>query len=166
MPNTNSSQSPLRALTGPLGIAFAVFVIDIITKTYFESTYNLGESRPVTSFFNLVLAHNYGAAFSFLADSSGWQRYFFAAIAVVAVVVCLKLMISHTREKLFCLALALILGGAIGNLFDRIIYGYVIDFLDFYYGYWHWPAFNIADSAIVLGAGLLIVDSFLRPHCD
>ena len=166
MPSTSSSQSPLRALTGPLGVAFAVFVIDLLTKTYFESTYYLGESRPVTSFFNLVLAHNYGAAFSFLADSGGWQRYFFAAIAIVAVVVCLKLMISHAREKLFGLALALILGGAIGNLFDRIIYGYVIDFLDFYYGYWHWPAFNIADSAIVLGAGLLIVDSFLRPHTD
>lgn len=166
MPSTSSSQSPLRALTGPLGVAFAVFVIDLLTKTYFESTYYLGESRPVTSFFNLVLAHNYGAAFSFLADSGGWQRYFFAAIAIVAVVVCLKLMISHAREKLFCLALALILGGAIGNLFDRIIYGYVIDFLDFYYGYWHWPAFNIADSAIVLGAGLLIVDSFFRPRTD
>ena len=166
MPSTSSSQSPLRALTGPLGVAFAVFVIDLLTKTYFESTYYLCESRPVTSFFNLVLAHNYGAAFSFLADSGGWQRYFFAAIAIVAVVVCLKLMISHAREKLFCLALALILGGAIGNLFDRIIYGYVIDFLDFYYGYWHWPAFNIADSAIVLGAGLLIVDSFLRPRTD
>lgn len=166
MPSTSFSQSPLRALTGPLGVAFAVFVIDLLTKTYFESTYYLGESRPVTSFFNLVLAHNYGAAFSFLADSGGWQRYFFAAIAIVAVVVCLKLMISHAREKLFCLALALILGGAIGNLFDRIIYGYVIDFLDFYYGYWHWPAFNIADSAIVLGAGLLIVDSFFRPRTD
>lgn len=166
MPSTSSSQSPLRALTGPLGVAFAVFVIDLLTKTYFESTYYLGESRPVTSFFNLVLAHNYGAAFSFLADSGGWQRYFFAAIAIVAVMVCLKLMISHAREKLFCLALALILGGAIGNLFDRIIYGYVIDFLDFYYGYWHWPAFNIADSAIVLGAGLLIVDSFFRPRTD
>ena len=166
MPSTSFSQSPLRALTGPLGVAFAVFVIDLLTKTYFESTYYLGESRPVTSFFNLVLAHNYGAAFSFLADSGGWQRYFFAAIAIVAVMVCLKLMISHSREKLFCRALALILGGAIGNLFDRIIYGDVIDFLDFYYGYWHWPAFNIADSAIVLGAGLLIVDSFFRPRTD
>ena len=81
-------------------------------------------------------------------------------------VVCLKLMISHAREKLFCFALALILGGAIGNLFDRVIYGYVIDVLDFYYGYWHWPAFNFAVSAILLGASLLIVDSFLRPRTD
>ena len=166
MPSTSSSQSPLRALTGPWGVAFAVFVIDLLTKIYFESTYYLGESRPVTSFFNLVLAHNYGAAFSFLADSGGWQRYFFAAIAIVAVVVCLKLMISHAREKLFCLALAPILGGAIGNLFDRIIYGYVIDFLDFYYGYWHWPAFNVADMAIVGGAGLLIIDSLSHHSSD
>lgn len=147
------------------GISAVVFAVDFVTKFYFENHFYLGESRPVTSFFNFVLAHNTGAAFSFLADHCGWQMYFFAAIAIIAVIICSRLIIRHTSENLFCLALALIMGGALGNLFDRIIYGYVIDFLDFYYGYWHWPAFNVADMAIVGGAGLLILDSFFdRKH--
>ena len=144
------------------GIAAVIFLVDFITKSYFENNFYLGESRPVTSFFNLVLAHNTGAAFSFLAGHSGWQMYLFSAIALIALVICVRLIIRHPQERLFCLSLAFIMGGALGNLFDRIIYGYVIDFLDFYYGYWHWPAFNIADMAIVGGAALLIIDSFFN----
>ena len=156
------SCSPARALMPWAGIAAVIFLVDFITKSYFESNFYLGESRPVTSFFNLVLAHNTGAAFSFLAGHSGWQMYLFSAIALIALVVCSWLIIRHSNERLFCLSLAGIMGGALGNLFDRIIYGYVIDFLDFYYGYWHWPAFNIADMAIVGGAALLIIDSFFN----
>lgn len=158
--------SSARALLPWAGVAAVVFLVDFATKLYFESNFYLGESRPVTSFFNLVLAHNTGAAFSFLAGHSGWQMYLFAAIALAAVFICARLIIRHASERLFCLSLALIMGGAIGNLFDRIIYGYVIDFLDFYYGYWHWPAFNIADMAIVGGAGLLILDSFSGRSTD
>ena len=158
--------SSARALLPWAGVAAVVFLVDFATKLYFESNFYLGESRPVTSFFNLVLAHNTGAAFSFLAGHSGWQMYLFAAIALAAVFICAGLIIRHASERLFCLSLALIMGGAIGNLFDRIIYGYVIDFLDFYYGYWHWPAFNIADMAIVGGAGLLILDSFSGRSSD
>ncbi len=162
--STNSR--PARALLPWAGVSALVFIIDFVTKWYFESHFYLGESRAVTSFFNLVLAHNTGAAFSFLADHDGWQMYLFAAIALVAVFVCAKLIIKHSQEGLFCLALSLIMGGALGNLFDRIIYGYVIDFLDFYYGYWHWPAFNVADMAIVGGAGLLIIDSLTHNSSD
>ena len=158
--------SSARALLPWAGVAAVVFLVDFVTKLYFESNFYLGESRPVTSFFNLVLAHNTGAAFSFLAGHSGWQMYLFAAIALAAIFICARLIIRHANERLFCLSLALIMGGAIGNLFDRIIYGYVIDFLDFYYGYWHWPAFNIADMAIVGGAGLLILDSFSGRSSD
>ena len=158
----NVQPHPARAVAPWAGIAAVVFLIDIATKFYFESNFFLGETRPITSFFNLVLAHNTGAAFSFLADHDGWQMYFFALIAVATIVICTRLIIRHSKENLFCLALALIMGGASGNLFDRIIYGYVIDFLDFYYQYWHWPAFNVADMAIVGGAALLIIDSFFN----
>lgn len=144
------------------GIAAAVFLVDFITKFYIENNFYLGESLPITPFFNLVLAHNTGAAFSFLAGHSGWQMYLFSIIAAVAVFICARLIIRHSSATLFCLSLAFIMGGALGNLFDRIIYGYVIDFLDFYYEHWHWPAFNVADMAIVCGAALLIIDSFFN----
>ena len=163
---TEARNSSAQALMPWAGVAAVVFLVDFATKFYFESNFYLGESRPVTSFFNLVLAHNTGAAFSFLAGHSGWQMYLFAAIALAAIFICARLIIRNANERLFCLSLALIMGGAIGNLFDRIIYGYVIDFLDFYYGYWHWPAFNIADMAIVGGAGLLILDSFSGRSSD
>ena len=107
-----------------------------------------------------MLAHNTGAAFSFLAAHDGWQRYFFILIAIVAVAFCLLYMKRHLEERLLCLSLSMIMGGALGNVIDRIIYGYVVDFLDFHYMYWHWPAFNFADIAIVLGAGLMILESF------
>lgn len=145
-----------------LGIATVIVLIDQITKVTITRLLTYGESLPVTSFFNLVLAHNKGAAFSFLATQGGWQRYFFTGIAVAAVVFIIYLLKRHAGQRLFCWALALILGGAIGNLIDRVLYGYVIDFLDFYVGKWHWPAFNVADMAIVGGAGLFVLDELRR----
>jgi signal peptidase II len=119
-----------------------------------------GQQIPLTDFFNLVLTYNAGAAFSFLSDASGWQRWFFSGIAAAASILIVYLLRKHAAEKLFCLALSLVLGGALGNLWDRITLGHVVDFLDFYVGGYHWPAFNVADSAIFLGAMFLIVESF------
>jgi signal peptidase II len=109
-----------------------------------------------------VRVHNPGAAFSFLADAGGWQRWFFTGLGSVAALVMIYLLRKHQSETLFCMALSLLLGGAVGNVIDRVLYSYVVDFLDFYYGSWHFPAFNVADSAISLGAGLLILDELLR----
>ena len=145
-----------------LGLAIAIVLFDQISKVWISHILHYGQAIRVTSFFNLILVYNEGAAFSFLASQSGWQRYFFTAISILAIVVIVYLLKKHAHQRLFCLSLAGIMGGALGNLFDRIIYGYVIDFLDFYYGYWHWPAFNIADMAIVGGAALLIIDSFFN----
>jgi signal peptidase II len=119
-----------------------------------------GQQIPITSFFNLILTYNAGAAFSFLSDASGWQRWFLSSIALIASIVIIFLLRKYTDNKLFCLALSLVLGGALGNLWDRITLGHVVDFLDFYIGSYHWPAFNVADSAIFIGAVLLIYDSF------
>ena len=127
-----------------------------------EQRFEFGDVKPVTGFFNVVLAYNKGAAFSFLASASGWQGGFLIAIAVAASVFILYLLARHGHQRLFALALAMILGGAVGNVIDRIVYGHVIDFLDFHLGDWHWPAFNLADSAIVGGAALLIVDELRR----
>jgi signal peptidase II len=156
------SSSSSTSLVPWLGISAIIILIDQITKTSITKLFQFGESRPVTSFFNLVLAHNKGAAFSFLAGESGWQRYFFTAIAIAAVVFIVVLLKRHAGQRMFCWALAMILGGAIGNLIDRVMYGHVIDFLDFYVGQWHWPAFNVADMAIVGGAGLFILDELRR----
>lgn len=156
------SASSSTSLTPWLGIATIIVLIDQITKVTITRLFSYGEALQVTSFFNLVLAYNKGAAFSFLASQSGWQRYFFTAIAIAAVVFILYLLKRHAGQRLFCWALALILGGAIGNLIDRVLYGHVIDFLDFHAGGWHWPAFNVADMAIVGGAGLFIVDELRR----
>ena len=145
-----------------MGFSSLVLLIDFLTKWYFESHFFPGEVQPVTRFFNLVLAHNRGAAFSFLAEHDGWQLYFFSFIAVVAAMICVYFIGKYSTQRLFCLALSLIMSGAIGNLIDRLLYGYVIDFLDFYIAYWHWPAFNVADIAIVCGAGLLILECFLK----
>ena len=145
-----------------LVIATVIVLIDQITKITMTRLLTYGESRPVTSFFNLVLAYNKGAAFSFLAAEGGWQRYFFTAIAIGAAVFIIYLLKRHAGQRLFCWALALILGGAIGNLIDRVLYGHVIDFLDFYIGTRHWPAFNVADMAIVGGAGFFILDELRR----
>ena len=152
----------MRKLAPWYALAVLVVVLDQLAKYWVSASFDYGEARAVTGFFNLVLTHNKGAAFSFLASAAGWQRGFFIGIALVATVVINVLLARHAGDKLFCFALALILGGAIGNVVDRIALGYVVDFLDFYFADWHWPAFNLADSAITLGAMLLVVDSF-RP---
>jgi signal peptidase II len=143
-------------------LALVVLVLDFVTKRWVESGLFYGEQIPVTSFFNLVLTYNAGAAFSFLSDAAGWQRWFFSSIAGGASIMIIYLLRKHEADKLFCTALSLILGGAVGNLWDRIMLGHVVDFLDFYIGTYHWPAFNVADSAIFLGAMLLILQSFLQ----
>ncbi len=141
-------------------IAFVILILDLATKFWVESTMVFGQRIPVTSFFNLVLTYNSGAAFSFLSEQSGWQRWFLSGIAALASIFIIYLLNKHKDEKLFCVSLSFILGGAIGNLYDRITLGHVVDFLDFYVGGYHWPAFNIADSAIFIGAALLIIESF------
>src|ERR1700712_4708196 len=119
-----------------LGIAAIVILLDQVTKIPITKMFHLGDERPITSFFNLVLAYNPGAAFSFLGSQNGWQRYFFTAIAIVAVCFIIYLLRRHAGQRLFCWALALIMGGAIGNVIDRILYGHVIDFLDFHLSGW------------------------------
>ncbi len=137
-----------------------VIVLDVYTKHLVQQSFQYGEHLPVTSFFDLVRFHNEGAAFSFLAAQGGWQRAFFSMVALVASVVMIYLIRKHSSQKLFCFALALVLGGALGNLYDRLTLGYVVDFLLFHYhGYqYYWPAFNVADSAITLGVILLLLD--------
>ena len=142
-----------------LGISLFVIVLDQITKLWILASFEYGDSLSLTSFFNLVHARNSGAAFSFLAGQGGWQRFFFIGIALGASVLIVYLMRKHTQERMFCFALSLILGGALGNLIDRVRFGYVVDFLDFYALGEHFPAFNVADSAITVGAVLLIWDS-------
>ena len=156
------SASPSTGITPWLGIAAIIVLLDQITKVTITRLFSYGDSKPVTSFFNLVLAHNKGAAFSFLAAESGWQRYLFTGIALAATAFILYLLKRHAGQRLFCWALALILGGAIGNVIDRSIYGYVVDFLDFHAVGWHWPAFNVADMAICTGAALFVFDELRR----
>lgn len=143
------------------GIAIVVIVIDQITKWVASSSLTLHEQNPVMPSFNFTLMHNYGAAFSFLSNAGGWQRWFFTIIAIVISVV---LMVWITRlkanEKWLGIALGLVLGGAIGNLIDRMAYGYVVDFIQWYYDRFYWPAFNIADAAISVGAVILLLTSF------
>lgn len=145
-----------------VALAALIVVVDQATKMMIERAFDYGDVHPVTGFFNLVLTYNKGAAFSFLASASGWQAHFLTAVGVAASLFILYLLGRHGHQRLFSLALALILGGAIGNVIDRVAYGHVIDFLDFHAGGWHWPAFNVADSAIVGGAILLVLDELLR----
>ena len=152
-----------------LGLALLIILSDQLTKTLIIGSFELGDSHTVTSFFNLVRVHNAGAAFSFLADASGWQRWFFVGLGLVATVFIVWMLKRHGEQRLFSLALSLILGGALGNVIDRLLHGHVIDFLQFH---WDWlapifpggyfPSFNIADSAITVGAMLLILDELLR----
>lgn len=163
----NASTSPAlaapRARIWPwLVLALAVFVLDQWSKTLILGAYQLYDFTVITSFFNLGRWHNTGAAFSFLASAGGWQRWFFTAIGVGAALFILWLLRSHAGQRLFSFALAMILGGAIGNVIDRLMHGYVVDFLDFHAGGRHFPAFNLADSAITLGAICLIVDELRR----
>jgi signal peptidase II len=142
--------------------AAAIVVADQLVKWLALAQLRPGEPVAVTSFFNLVLVFNRGAAFSFLADAPGWQQPFFIVVALVASAVVSWMLWRQPSRRILCLGLALILGGALGNLWDRIAYGHVVDFLDFHAFGWHWPAFNVADSAISVGAALLIADSFLH----
>ena len=145
-----------------LSLATVIIILDQITKLWVSQSFVYGENMAVTDFFNLVLVHNSGAAFSFLSNAGGWQRWFFSAIAAIASVWIILLLRKHKQEKLFCFSLTLILGGALGNLIDRAAYGYVVDFLDFYWNTYHFPAFNIADSAVTCGAGVLLWESFIK----
>lgn len=140
-------------------ISVVVVILDQASKAAISSHFVYGEDLAVLPYFNLVLAHNTGAAFSFLSEAGGLQRWLFSAIALVASVWIFWMLRKHQSQKLFCFALALILGGALGNLIDRIAYGYVVDFLDFHWDSYHFAAFNLADSAITCGAALLIWDS-------
>ena len=143
-------------------LAALLFWIDQASKAWILEHYRLGEYTPITGFFNIVRAHNPGAAFSFLATAGGWQRWFFTGIGVVVALVITWQLYKHSANKLFCLSLTCIMGGAIGNVVDRLQHGYVVDMLDFYWGTSHFPAFNVADMCISLGAGLLILDEILR----
>jgi len=145
-----------------VGLALIILIADQFTKVLIVGYYNLHDSTYVTSFFNVVRMHNTGAAFSFLAGGSGWQRWFFTAIGLAAVTFILWLLKSHAGQRLFSFALACIMGGAVGNVIDRLVHGYVIDFLDFHWRGMHFPAFNVADSAITVGAACLILDELLR----
>jgi signal peptidase II len=145
-----------------LGLALILLIADQFTKVLILGYYRLGDATTITSFFNIVRVHNSGAAFSFLASAGGWQRWFFTAIGVAAALFIVWMLKSHPGQKLFSFALACILGGAVGNVIDRTLYGYVVDFLDFHYAGWHFPAFNIADAGISIGAVCLILDELLR----
>ena len=144
-----------------LGLSLLAVVLDQLSKLAVAGSMQLYQSIKVMPYFNLTYVHNTGAAFSFLSDAGGWQRWFFAGLAVIiSAVIAVWLAKLKRHETLLAVALSLVLGGAIGNLIDRLIYGYVIDFLDVYYQSWHWPAFNIADSAITLGVVLMLAESF------
>jgi signal peptidase II len=159
----------LKGLAFWLVIAAIVVLADQITKVAIVGAFQLGDIRPVTDFFNLVRAHNPGAAFSFLADAGGWQRWFFVGLGIVASIFIVWMIRSHPTQKLFCFAVTMIMGGALGNVIDRLLHGHVIDFLQFRFGLLeplfpggYFPSFNVADSAITLGAICVILDEILR----
>ncbi|HTD02989.1 signal peptidase II [Undibacterium sp.] len=162
-PSFASSGSSGSSLAPWLGVAALVILLDQLTKITVAKLFVLGETLPVTSFFNLTLWNNPGAAFSFLGQASGWQRYLFTAIGIGAALFIVYLLKRHLGQRLFCWALALIMGGALGNVIDRLLYGHVIDFLDFHYKeQYHFAAFNVADAAISIGACLFILDELRR----
>ena len=160
--SSRSSGSPSSALLPWLGIALIVIVADQFTKTLILGYFQLGDSRSVTSFFNVVRVHNSGAAFSFLAGAAGWQRWFFIALGLAATGFIVWMLARHGGQRLFSWALALILGGAIGNVIDRLLHGHVVDFIQLHYRGWTFPSFNVADSAISVGAACLILDELRR----
>jgi signal peptidase II len=144
-----------------LWLSVLVVVVDQLTKRLVDTSMQLYQSVELVPFFQLTYLRNQGAAFSFLAGAGGWQRWFFIGLAVAAsALICFWLKRMDKERRWEAAAWALVLGGALGNLIDRVVYGYVIDFLDVYYGQWHWPAFNVADSAITVGVAMLLIDSF------
>lgn len=148
-------------------LAVLIVVLDQLTKQWVSSSFSYGESLELLPFLNLTLVHNMGAAFSFLSDAGGWQRWFFAIVSlIVSVVLIFWLSRLPARQYLLATALALVLGGAIGNLWDRVFLGYVVDFIDIFYKKHHWPAFNIADTSITVGAILLILESLFSSKTD
>jgi signal peptidase II len=160
--STSSSSSSGIGVWPWIGLALVVLIIDQFTKTLILGYYQYGGVTELTSFFNIVRAHNTGAAFSFLADAAGWQRWMFTGIGVAAAVFIFWMLKTHAGQKLFSFAMACILGGALGNVIDRMMHGYVVDFLDFHLGGKHFPAFNVADSAITIGAICLVLDELRR----
>ncbi len=150
-----------------LWLTVLVLIFDQVTKYAASQNLILHQGIEILPMLKFTLIHNYGAAFSFLSDSSGWQRWFFTVIAlVVSVVIFFWMRRLGTADRLTAVGLALILGGALGNVWDRILLGYVVDFIDVYYQAWHWPAFNIADASISIGAALLIIDTFRHRKTD
>jgi signal peptidase II len=145
-----------------LGLALIVVLLDQFSKTLIIGMFPLNGSRAVTSWFNLVRVHNSGAAFSFLAGASGWQRWFFVGLGTAASGFIVWMLKTHPGQTLFCFAVSMIMGGALGNVVDRLLHGHVVDFIQVHYGGWYFPAFNLADSAITLGAACLILDELLR----
>jgi signal peptidase II len=145
-----------------LALSVAVVLLDQLSKSLILSNFQLNGSHAVTSWFNLVRVHNSGAAFSFLAGASGWQRWFFVGLGALASGFIVWMLKKHPTQGLFCFAVTMIMGGAVGNVVDRLLHGHVVDFIQVHYGGWHFPAFNLADSAITLGAICLIVDELRR----
>ncbi len=162
MARSGKSGGSQQAFFAWLGMSTLIIIIDQLTKIIAKNNLFEGVARPVTSFLNWTLVYNPGAAFSFLSQAGGWQRWFFTGLGLVAAAVMIWLIKKNTQQTIFCLAMSLILSGAIGNVIDRIVYGAVVDFVDVHYLGWHWPAFNIADSAITLGVILLIFDEIRR----
>jgi signal peptidase II len=149
-----------------LWISLFVVVVDQVTKQAITAHFGYGESKYILSWFNLVLAHNTGAAFSFLAGASGWQREFFVILTLIISCVLIWMLKNTRSNRVLSIALALVIGGAFGNLYDRVLHGYVIDFVQWHVAGYYWPAFNVADSSICLGAALLIFDSFRKPAAE
>jgi signal peptidase II len=145
-----------------LGLSTLVVILDQLTKFITLTSINESTTKPITSFLNWVLVYNPGAAFSLLAQSGGWQKWFFIGIGSVAAIVMIWLLKRHSHQGIFSFSISRLLGGAIGNVIDRFMHGAVVDFIDVYYQTYHWPAFNLADSAITLGTALLIIDELKR----
>jgi signal peptidase II len=163
MPNKNRfSTTSSHSLASWLGIAAIIILLDQLSKITIGKLFHEGDLYRLTSFFDLTLWYNPGAAFNFLAAESGWQRYALTALGLIAALSIVYLLQRNAGKRLFCWALALILGGAIGNVIDRVLYGKVIDFLLFHWGRWSFPAFNVADSAITVGAVLFVLDELRR----
>ena len=148
-----------------LFLSLIILILDQITKTWVSSHLSFNQPINILPHFDLRLLHNTGAAWSILADQGGWQRWFLSGLAIiVSIIIMVWLTRLNSKQRWLACALALILGGALGNVMDRIIYGYVVDFIDIYYQTWHWPAFNIADIAISIGAVMLLIDAIIFKH--